>query len=137
MGAAGICFEDRLSFSPRSFLYAIRRSEENPEAHGLSLARGTVTRFTDVPRVPQIGWNRVVPGEGCRLVEEGYAYFANSYRLTTTPRGWECALADYGGPFVAAMERGPVLACQFHPELSGAWGLALLRRWLRNGGRRC
>jgi imidazoleglycerol phosphate synthase glutamine amidotransferase subunit HisH len=28
------------------------------------------------------------------------------------------------------VERGPVVACQFHPELSGTWGLALLRRWL-------
>ncbi|TVQ81830.1 MAG: imidazole glycerol phosphate synthase subunit HisF [Phycisphaeraceae bacterium] len=27
------------------------------------------------------------------------------------------------------MERGSVLACQFHPELSGAWGLGLLARW--------
>ncbi len=39
-------------------------------------------------------------------------------------------MADHGGRFVAAVERGPQLACQFHPELSGAWGLSLLRRWL-------
>jgi len=39
-------------------------------------------------------------------------------------------MADYGGPFVAAIERGPVLACQFHPELSGQWGAALIDRWL-------
>jgi len=32
---------------------------------------------------------------------------------------------------VAAMERGAVLACQFHPELSGRFGLALLSRWLK------
>ncbi len=32
--------------------------------------------------------------------------------------------------FVAALERGAVLACQFHPELSGAWGQALIERWL-------
>jgi imidazoleglycerol phosphate synthase glutamine amidotransferase subunit HisH len=40
-------------------------------------------------------------------------------------------MADHGGPFVAAMERGSVLACQFHPELSGAWGLGLLQKWLQ------
>jgi glutamine amidotransferase len=40
-------------------------------------------------------------------------------------------MADYGGPFVAACERGPVLACQFHPELSGTFGADLLQRWLR------
>jgi imidazoleglycerol phosphate synthase glutamine amidotransferase subunit HisH len=37
---------------------------------------------------------------------------------------------DYGGSYVAAIERGPLLACQFHPELSGAAGLRLLRRWV-------
>ena len=31
---------------------------------------------------------------------------------------------------VAAIERGDVLACQFHPELSGAWGAELLGRWV-------
>ena len=35
-----------------------------------------------------------------------------------------------GGLVVAAIERGDVLACQFHPELSGAWGAALLGRWV-------
>jgi imidazoleglycerol phosphate synthase glutamine amidotransferase subunit HisH len=38
---------------------------------------------------------------------------------------------------VAAIERDAVLACQFHPELSGAWGEELIRRWLRRGGARC
>jgi glutamine amidotransferase/cyclase len=33
---------------------------------------------------------------------------------------------------VAAIEKGPVLACQFHPELSGPWGLELIKRWLFN-----
>jgi imidazoleglycerol phosphate synthase glutamine amidotransferase subunit HisH len=46
------------------------------------------------------------------------------------PAGWTGAFADHGGRFVAAIERGAVLGCQFHPELSGAWGAALLRRWL-------
>jgi imidazoleglycerol phosphate synthase glutamine amidotransferase subunit HisH len=40
------------------------------------------------------------------------------------------ATADHGGPFIAALERGPLLACQFHPELSSAWGQALMARWL-------
>src|SRR3989442_1371268 len=37
-----------------------------------------------------------------------------------------------GVRFVAALEKsgGRPLACQFHPELSGAYGAALLERWL-------
>jgi imidazoleglycerol phosphate synthase glutamine amidotransferase subunit HisH len=31
------------------------------------------------------------------------------------------------------MERGNVIGCQFHPELSGAYGHALLARFLELG----
>jgi len=80
--------------------------------------------------VPQLGWNRISCDEGCELLEPGYVYFANSFKLDQVPVGWRAARADYGGEFVAALERGPQLACQFHPELSGALGLGLLGRWL-------
>ncbi len=106
-------------------------SEESPEARGLGVIPGTITRLPDTVRVPQLGWNRVEPGPGCRLIEAGHAYFANSYRAAPpAPDGWAAATADHGGPFVAAIERGAVLGCQFHPELSGAWGQALIGRWL-------
>jgi imidazole glycerol phosphate synthase glutamine amidotransferase subunit len=114
-------------------------SEEGPGVAGLSVVPGVARRFHEaqgvrVPRgglrVPQLGWNRVVPDAGCALLREGYAYFANSYRLVEPPPGFSCATAHHGGPFVAAFERGAVLACQFHPELSGRWGIDLLRRWL-------
>ncbi|MEO8377438.1 MAG: ATPase, T2SS/T4P/T4SS family, partial [Candidatus Sumerlaeota bacterium] len=36
----------------------------------------------------------------------------------------------YGVNFVSAIEHGAWLACQFHPELSGNWGLQLLKNWL-------
>ncbi|XOV77310.1 MAG: hypothetical protein ACFHWZ_17760 [Phycisphaerales bacterium] len=64
-----------------------------------------------------------------RFLRSGCAYFANSYRLTEAPDGWRVATSHYAGPFLAAMERGATLACQFHPELSGRWGLHLLARW--------
>ncbi len=105
-------------------------SDESPGLSGLAVVDGRVTRYTGGLRVPQLGWNRVVPDEACGLLEEGYAYFANSYCLRQAPDGWSVAWADYGGPFVAAMEKGAVLACQFHPELSSQFGSTLIRRWL-------
>ena len=78
-----------------------------------------------------MGWNKVIPAEDAQLLEPGYAYFANSFRFEEIPAGWSGALADYGGPLVAALERGAVLGCQFHPELSGAYGEALISRWLK------
>jgi len=105
-------------------------SEETPGVQGLGVIDARVERFGPGLRVPQFGWNLVKPGPGAALVREGYAYFANSYRIAEPPRGWACATSTHGGPFVATLERGPILACQFHPELSGAWGLDLIGRWL-------
>lgn len=107
-----------------------RDSEESPGARGLGVLDMTVGRFGDVVRVPQLGWNEVTPAPGSRLVEPGWAYFANSYRIDRVPEGWVGAHTEYGGGFVSALELGDVLACQFHPELSGPWGAALLGRWL-------
>jgi len=106
------------------------RSEESPGVEGLGLIPASVGKFPDSVRVPQLGWNRVDPAPGCALLQPGWAYFANSFRLAEVPDGWHGALSEYGGSFVAALERGNVLACQFHPELSGRWGLELIGRWL-------
>ncbi|MSY95594.1 MAG: imidazole glycerol phosphate synthase subunit HisH, partial [Actinobacteria bacterium] len=35
-----------------------------------------------------------------------------------------------GVDFVAAVENGPLVATQFHPEKSGDAGLALLENWV-------
>lgn len=105
-------------------------SDESPGVAGLGIIDAHVKRFSgDDIRIPQLGWNAVAAQPGCKLIEDGHAYFANSYRLDAIPEGWSGALSDHGGPFVAAIERGAVLACQLHPELSGPWGAALLRRW--------
>ncbi len=107
-----------------------RASTESPGAAGLGLIDDVITRFPAQVRVPQFGWNAVTPENGCAVLTAGHAYFANSYRLETAPQGWRAAMANHGGPFVAALERGALVACQFHPELSGSWGGALLGRWL-------
>jgi imidazole glycerol-phosphate synthase subunit HisH len=109
-------------------------SEETPGVAGLGVVTGTITRFPETVRVPQLGWNLVEADDTSGWLASGYAYFANSYRLGTTPPRWSAAYADHGGRFVAALARGSVLACQFHPELSGAWGTNLLQRWLQANG---
>lgn len=105
-------------------------SDESPGAIGLGIIEDELSGFDSEVRVPQMGWNRVEASPSCRFVESGWAYFANSFRISTQPPSWDAAVSDYGGSFVAAMESGDVLACQFHPELSGPWGSALVGRWL-------
>lgn len=115
-------------------------SEEDPDASGLDLLNTTASRINgngnDV-RVPQFGWNKVMPSQTTSLVKPGYAYFANSYVLTEGDESWSPSYAIYGDRFVAAIEYNCVLACQFHPELSGRWGHELLTRWLKKGAKRC
>ena len=113
-------------------------SEEGEEANGLGLLEVTASRYPRMVVVPQLGWNTLEVDEGCRLLRDGAAYFANSTRFTERPPGWQVAWSDHGGPFVAAVERGNVLGCQFHPELSGTWGEELIERWLLcEGGATC
>lgn len=114
-------------------------SEEGNSTAGISVVDARAERFPRLVRVPQIGWNQVQAIRGCQLIRDGEAYFANSFRWRATDslkqslgqQGWSFAIADHGGEFVAAIERGPILACQFHPELSADWGANLLQRWLR------
>lgn len=105
-------------------------SEESPGVMGLGAVCVAVRRFDSSVHVPQLGWNKVDTDPSCRLLQPGYAYFANSYHLPSTPPGWPTAYSTHGKRFVAATEHNNVLLCQFHPELSGPWGIALMRRWL-------
>jgi imidazole glycerol phosphate synthase glutamine amidotransferase subunit len=131
----GICLGFQVLFA---------RSEESPGVSGLGVFDAGVRRFPGAAglRVPQMGWNAVVADSGCRVLRDGDVYFANSYRVTeeewarTAPpnaanAGWRVATGGYAGPFVAAIEgfAGRVVACQFHPELSGPFGRSLIERW--------
>ncbi len=114
-----------------------RGSEESPGVTGLSVIDAVVRRLPTAPglRVPQMGWNLTEPRHTCRTLAGGYAYFANSYALPEIPKGWRGSTFAHGdlNP-VAAIEQGDgdrlVVATQFHPELSGRWGLDLIRRWV-------
>jgi imidazole glycerol phosphate synthase glutamine amidotransferase subunit len=105
-------------------------SEESPGVAGLGIIDADVRRFPVGVRAPHFGWNRVEADPSCSLLESGYACYAHSYRVVGAPAGWSASMTTHGAPFVAAMVRGPLCACQFHPELSGEWGQKLLERWL-------
>ncbi len=111
-------------------------SEESPGVAGLGLIPGTIRRFDDRRlAVPQIGWNGIVPRRPSGLLA-GYQgeklYFVHSFRAIASEANQPWVLAEtlYGEPFVSAVERGNVAACQFHPEKSGEAGLRLLANFL-------
>ncbi len=105
-------------------------SEESPGVAGLGIIRAEVCRFSRSLRVPHMGWNRLLPADGNSLVLPEWMYFAHSFRLENVPGDWKVTTTEYGGTFASAVERDALLACQFHPELSGNEGRALIGRWL-------
>jgi imidazoleglycerol phosphate synthase glutamine amidotransferase subunit HisH len=79
-------------------------------------------------------WNVLVPtGRPSGLLDgidaPVWVYFVHSFAAEDDAIA--VATCDYGGPVVAAVERGRVWATQFHPEKSGRTGLAILERFVR------
>ena len=109
-------------------------SDESPGWRGLSVIDQGMQRIQSGVRVPHMGWAPIDAPPTARYVISGWGYFAHSYRLAAQPEGWTASWSDHGEPFVAALERGRSLACQFHPELSGSWGSGVLWRWLHDDG---
>ncbi len=117
-------------------------SEESKGAAGLGVFKGKNVRFPQGQKaglkVPQIGWNRVMPilgnGDAKKLfrgVEKGgYAYFVHSYYAKPADGKAVAADTEYGIRFASALAQGNVFAMQFHPERSGQFGLRVLKNFL-------
>jgi len=108
-------------------------STEAPEDPGLAVFRESCQRFGPGKKVPHVGWNSLSIRPGSRLlagIEEGsYAYFTHAYRAPVVDD--TVAVATYGEPFSAAVERANVMGVQFHPEKSGETGLKVLHNFLQ------
>jgi imidazole glycerol phosphate synthase glutamine amidotransferase subunit len=105
-------------------------SDEAPDAAGIGLFPGRFERFPGGVRIPHLGWNGVDVEGPDPVLASGVAAFANSFCLGSRPAGWIASWTRHGRPFVSALRRGKIVGCQFHPELSGGFGMSLLDRWL-------
>ena len=112
-------------------------SEEAPGVEGLGIVAGTVKRFAVDLSVPHIGWNGIrvkqpsVFFSGLRGDEK--FYFVHSYHVAPKDDASVMTTTDYGYAFVSGIQIGNVIATQFHPEKSGAAGLAVLDNFLKSG----
>ncbi|MHB1855552.1 MAG: imidazole glycerol phosphate synthase subunit HisH [Acidimicrobiales bacterium] len=121
-------------------------SDESPGISGLGLLPGRVSLLPPGQKRPQMQWNSLDPvgRESVMLAGLGarpWVYFVHSF--APVPTGWDpgtpaagdvVATCSYGGAVVAAVERGNLWAVQFHPEKSGATGLALLANFVAHCG---
>ena len=122
----GICLGMQLLFE-KSFEYG--------EHKGLSLIKGEIRPIAEVIpndyKIPHIGWNALKfknpKNEIFKYLNYGdFVYFVHSFY------GANCsdsviATAEYGAYLTAAVAKGNVYGCQFHPEKSGEVGLKILK----------
>ena len=111
------------------------------QERGLGEWPGLVERLS-APVVPHMGWSAVNVPAGSRLfagVEAERFYFVHSYgalEWELQPEGTMAVMtpkvswSEHGSRFVAAVENGPLVATQFHPEKSGDAGAQLLENWV-------
>lgn len=124
----GICLGLQLMFES---------SEESPGVEGLGLLPGKILRIPEAPglKVPHMGWNSLKIRPDSRLfqgIPEGsYVYFVHSYYLKAGSEDIVAATTEYGTHIHAAVEKGNIFACQFHPEKSSQTGLKILENFIK------
>ena len=121
----GICIGMQIMFSEGT------EHSETGMHNGIGVWDGIVSQL-DAPILPHMGWNTVESDSASTLfkgVESESFYFVHSYAAKSAV-GKSQAWSTHGEKFLAAVEDGYVSATQFHPEKSGAAGLALIKNWV-------
>ena len=122
----GICLGMQMLFD---------RSLEYGEHEGLGLIAGSVVpmegRLPAGLKVPHIGWNALQIQKPAhplmkRIKTGDCVYFVHSFYAADCDEA-VIATAEYGLDVTAAVARGNVMGCQFHPEKSGEVGLNILK----------
>lgn len=124
----GICLGMQILFD---------ESEEAPGLRGLGVVPGRVRRFPagmhgadgSALKVPHMGWSQVRSTHAF-VDDEAWLYFVHSYYCDPSDPKDVVVGAEHGVPFAAAVARGPMFGCQFHPEKSQDAGAKLLERFL-------
>lgn len=127
----GICLGMQLLFD---------KGYEYGEHDGLGFIKGNVIPLEGkIPaelNIPHMGWNALSLDKNCPLfkyIEDGdCVYFVHSYFATDCNES-VVATAEYGIPVTAAVCKGNIFGCQFHPEKSGETGLKILKAFCEIG----
>lgn len=121
----GICLGMQLLFE-KSYEYGCHE--------GLSLLKGQVVpmegKLPPELKIPHMGWNALDVKGGTLLdgLTGQYVYFVHSFFAENCADSLS-AVTEYGIPITAAVEKGNIYGCQFHPEKSGNVGLGILRKF--------
>ena len=109
-------------------------SEEAPGILGLGFFAGRVKRFAVQCAVPHIGWNGLRFKQPSPLLHglqgDEKFYFVHAYHVVPKDTSLILTTTDYGCEFVSSIQKGNIIATQFHPEKSGRAGLRLYENFL-------
>ncbi len=112
-------------------------SEEALGVPGLGYIPGIVKRFDIDLAVPHIGWNGLNIQQPSPIFDglngDEKVYFVHSYHVAADDPADVLTTTDYGYPFASAVQKGRIIATQFHPEKSGETGLRILENFIRPG----
>ena len=121
----GICLGMQLLFE-KSYEYGCHQ--------GLGLLKGQVVPMEGkLPanlKIPHMGWNalQIMGGTLLNGLDGQYVYFVHSFFAENCEDSLS-AVTEYSIPITAAVEKGNIYGCQFHPEKSGSVGLSILRKF--------
>lgn len=116
------------------------RSEESPEARGLSVFSGEVKAIkAEQLKIPHMGWNSVdIVGSHRQnglfssfTADAPYMYFVHGYHAVPRDESIITSTTTYGIRLTSSVAKDNVYAVQFHPEKSGDVGIALLKNFLQ------
>ena len=105
---------------------------EEGNIKGLGIIEGTVKRFTNEVKVPQMGWNSIHRLNGPLFdgIEAGaYMYLVHSYFVPELKE--TMAISNYNGAYSVALQKDNFYGVQFHPEKSSIKGQLLLNNFLK------
>ena len=124
----GICLGLQLLFP---------ESEETPGVKGLDIFKGTITKIPNQNRtlkIPHMGWDNISIKQKNGIFKgiegEPYVYFVHSFYLKAQDKDIVAATTQYGVEIDAAVQKGNIIATQFHPEKSGEVGLKMLKNFV-------
>ena len=128
----GICLGMQMLFE---------KSYEYGEYEGLGLIEGEIVPLKgEIPQqldIPHMGWNALKfyngKSEIFKYINEGdCVYFVHSFFGVGCENSL-IATAEYGIPVTAAVGKGNIFGCQFHPEKSCDVGLKILKAFCEIG----
>ena len=112
---------------------------EEADTECLNILKGNVKKFRKERKVPQIGWNQVIPNNSNPYAKKLFSnipigsmfYFVNSYYPVLSDLEISAATTQYGELFSSVVATKNIVVTQFHPEKSGEVGFQLLQNFIK------